>query len=112
MPHYLTLESPADFEAALEESRHRRIAILKHSTSCPISLLAKGRVDSALKSDSLGVPVYYLDLLRYRQVSNQIASDLGVRHESPQLIVVDDARAVHVSSHLQIDPSAIRATAH
>ena len=111
MSRYLPLESPADFEAALEDSRAQRIAILKHSTSCPISLLAKGRLDRALQSGQLEMPVYYLDLLRYRAVSNQIASDLQVRHESPQLIVVEDGAAVFVSTHLQIDPAAIPAAA-
>lgn len=111
MSKYLILESAADFEAALEASRTHRIAILKHSTTCPISSLAKGRIDRALQGGQLEMPVYYLDLLRHRSVSNQVASDLRVQHESPQLIVVENAAAVHVSTHLQIDAAALKAGA-
>ena len=87
MADYLSLESTADLEAALESSASQRIAILKHSTTCPVSSMAKNRVDRALRADSLGMPVYLLDLLRYRSVSDLAAARLNVRHESPQLIV-------------------------
>lgn len=107
MADYQRLESAEDFEAALEASRGHRVAILKHSTTCPVSSLAKNRIDRALLDGSLGLPTYYLDLLRYRNVSNLIAERLAVRHESPQLIVVDDGAAVYSSTHLAIDPAAI-----
>ncbi len=109
MAEYIPLATAADLEAAIEDSRVRRIAILKHSTTCPISMLAKNRIDLALKNEQLDLPVYYLDLLRYRPISNQIAHDLEVQHESPQLIVVQNGAATFVSTHLEIDPAALRA---
>lgn len=109
MSNYLPLESAADFEAAVEASRRHRVAILKHSTTCPVSSLAKNRVDRAIQQKSLALPVYYLDLHRYREVSNLVAERLAVRHESPQLIVVDDAKAVYSATHLAIDPAAVPA---
>ena len=111
MADYLPLSSAADFEDALEASGAHRIAILKHSTTCPVSSLAKNRVDRALRDGSLDLPVYYLDLLRYRSVSDLIAERLGVRHESPQLIVVERGEAVYSSTHLAIDPAAVPAPA-
>ena len=110
MADYRTLASPTDFEALLAASRAGRVAILKHSTSCPLSSLAKNRLDRALAEGQLDLPVYYLDLLRHRGVSNLVAAELGVRHESPQLIVVDKGAAVYASSHLAIDPAAVPAT--
>ncbi len=107
MADYHTLRSAADLEAVLELSHSERVAIFKHSTTCPVSSLAKARVDRALRADDLKVPVYLLDLLRHRSVSNLVAEELKVRHESPQLIVVDGGRAVQHASHLAIDPAAI-----
>ena len=109
MADYRTLQSAADFEDLLEGSRQGRLAILKHSTTCPLSSLAKNRLDRAIDDGSLDIPVYYLDLLRYRSVSTLIAERLGVRHESPQLIVVDRGEVVYHTSHLAIDPAAIPA---
>ena len=110
MADFTPLTSAADLEDALEASHRRRIAIFKHSTTCPVSSLAKNRVDRALRQDEFDLPAYYLDLLRYRAVSDLIAERLGVRHESPQLIVVDKGAAVYASSHLAIDPAAVPAT--
>ncbi len=107
MADYHSLRSAADFEALVEKSHTERVAILKHSTTCPVSSLAKARIDRALATDSLSVPVYLLDLLRFRSVSALVAESLAVRHESPQLIVVESGRAVQAASHLAIDPAAI-----
>ncbi len=107
MADYLSLRTAADLEALLESSNTERVAILKHSTTCPVSSLAKARIDRALRSDDLKLSIYLLDLLRYRSLSNLVAEQLGVRHESPQLIVVEGGRAVQSASHLAIDPAAI-----
>ena len=109
MADYRNLQSAADFEALLTASERGRVAVFKHSTTCPLSSLAKNRVDRALADGTLDLPVYYLDLLRYRGVSALVADELGVRHESPQLIVVDRGEAVYHTSHLAIDPAAIPA---
>ena len=111
MADYIPLATAADLEDALEASRTHRVAIFKHSTTCPVSSLAKNRVDRALRQTTFGMPAYYLDLLRYREVSNLVAERLGVRHESPHLIVVENGRAVYSSSHLAIDPAAVPAAA-
>jgi bacillithiol system protein YtxJ len=49
------------------------------------------------------LPVYYLDLLEYRSISDIIAERFSVRHESPQLILIRDGRAVYHASHSEID---------
>ena len=111
MADYFPLTSAADFEDLVEASRSNRVAVFKHSTTCPLSSLAKNRLDRALRRDQLDLPVYYLDLLRHRPISNLIEERLGVRHESPQLIVVDGGEAVYSATHLGIDPAAIPAPA-
>lgn len=78
--------------------------IFKHSTTCPISGMAKSRVE---KSWDVNAQPYYLDLLSYRQISNAIADKLGVRHESPQIILIKDGKAIYNESHLDINVGAL-----
>lgn len=107
MSNYLPLSRPSDVDAAIDASHAAPIAILKHSTSCSISHLAKARVDRSLRGDELGLPVYLVDLLQHRDVSDYIAERLGVRHESPQILVVGAGELRYSASHLDIDPYAL-----
>lgn len=73
--------------------------IFKHSTRCSISMMAKKRVD--LDADLLPVEVscYFLDLIKHRNISNEIASMFNVHHESPQLLVVKNGECILDQSH-------------
>ena len=107
MAQYISLSNTQEVDDLIEQSHDQPVIIFKHSTSCSISSLAKARVDGALRTGSLTHPVYLLDLLRHRDVSNYIAERLEVRHESPQVILVDAGRSSYVATHLDIDPAAI-----
>lgn len=74
-------------------------AVFKHSTRCSISSMVKNRLERDWDSE---LPVYYLDLLSYRNVSNLIAQLSGVTHESPQLIVFKNGKPVFDASHTAI----------
>ncbi len=74
-------------------------AVFKHSTRCSISSMVKNRLERDWASDA---PVYYLDLLSYRNVSDLIAQLSGVVHESPQIIVFKDGKAAFDASHTAI----------
>ena len=104
--NYLT--SVHDVEALIERSRSRPCLILKHSTSCPISSLAKNRLEMQWDIPIEDMEVYYLDLLRHRDVSNYIAAEFGVRHESPQVLLIKDGRSVYDASHLDIRVDELR----
>ncbi|RMF03016.1 MAG: bacillithiol system redox-active protein YtxJ [Bacteroidetes bacterium] len=81
--------------------------IFKHSTSCSISALAKTRLERHWKLANTQVVTYYLDLLAQRELSSRIASQFGVRHESPQVLLIRDGRCVYDASHLSISVEAI-----
>jgi len=107
---WLKLESETDFKELLLQSfseEIKAIAIFKHSTRCSISSMAKMRLDSSwgYKKE---LPIYYLDLIKYRETSNLIASDLDVNHESPQLILVKNGRSVYDTSHMSISVKTIK----
>ena len=106
MASYQILCTTQEVDELIAASHTNPVVIFKHSTTCPISSLAKARVDKALRTEQIDYPVYLLDLLRYRTVSNYIAEELQVRHESPQAIVIRAGKAGHVATHLNIDPEA------
>jgi bacillithiol system protein YtxJ len=51
---------------------------------------------------------YFLDLLNHRDVSNAIADRFGVYHQSPQLLVIKDGKAIFDASHESIDASDLK----
>lgn len=110
MQEYQPLDTPRDVDDVIEASYAGPVAIFKHSTSCSISHLAKARVDKALREGEPPLTTYLLDLLRNRPTSDYVAERLGVRHESPQVIVVDGGEVTYAASHLDIDPYAWPAT--
>ena len=83
-------------------SMEKTVVIFKHSTTCGISAGAKSRLEMDWTSLEGDVAFYYLDLLSYRPISNEIASRYSVRHESPQIIVINNGAATHDSSHHRI----------
>lgn len=91
-----TLEEIAD------DSFNQPIAILKHSTSCGISRMVLRQFEQNYNLEPGLVKLYFLDLLRYRDISNKIATRFNVPHESPQLIVIKDGKAIYNASHSEI----------
>ena len=80
---------------------HRAVVIFKHSTRCSISSMALNRFEMKWKDDP-SVPVYYLDLLQYRDISNEIAKLFGVEHQSPQVLVIKNGTCIYHASHTAI----------
>jgi bacillithiol system protein YtxJ len=76
--------------------------IFKHSTRCSISLMAKKKLELESESIPGNVPVYYLDLLNHREISNAIADIFQVHHQSPQLLVIKNGECIFEASHGEI----------
>jgi bacillithiol system protein YtxJ len=76
--------------------------IYKHSTRCSISLMAKRRFELDWNKLPGDLPLYYLDLIKYRELSNKIADDFQVYHESPQLLLIKDGECILDLSHGQV----------
>lgn len=108
MVNWLTLDSEHAFETALQRSHEQPIVIFKHSTRCPVSSMALRMFERDWDLPSGSIEPYFLDLIRYRDVSGRIASELAVDHESPQLILVVNRRAVYDASHNMISVEQLK----
>lgn len=73
--------------------------IFKHSTRCSISMMAKRRFEMDMDKLPADIPLYFLDLIKYRDISNQVAQDFQVYHESPQMLLIKDGECILDQSH-------------
>lgn len=103
-----SLESIQALANIKERSYVKPQLIFKHSTSCPLSSIAKVRLESISSDLFSRIEFHYLDLLAYRSVSNYIAEDYAVHHESPQVIIIWEGEATYDESHLDIEGNDIQ----
>lgn len=81
--------------------------IFKHSTRCSISLMARKRFEMDWQAIPAETPLYFLDLLAYREISNAIAEVFQVHHESPQVLLIKDGDCIFETSHGEIDAEEV-----
>lgn len=95
---WIFLESMEQLETLEAGSNERPQVIFKHSSTCGISSMVlkmfNGSYDSTLDCD-----LYFLTIQAHRDLSNAIADKFGVRHESPQLLVVKNGEVTFHASH-------------
>ncbi|WP_066758641.1 bacillithiol system redox-active protein YtxJ [Crocinitomix algicola] len=108
--NWVSLKDPETLNHLIvKDSFEKPVVFFKHSTRCSISSMALNRLESNWNiKDDEAVPVY-LDLIQFRAISNAIAERLAVVHQSPQIIIVKEGKAVYSSSHNQIDAETIKA---
>jgi bacillithiol system protein YtxJ len=81
-----------------ENSKLKTQVIFKHSTRCGISRMV---LNQFIESFNLDAPIdlYYLDLLEYRDISNEVGYKFQVMHESPQLLIIKNGVTIAHASH-------------
>ena len=97
------LTSVDQLKKAIEASAEKPALLFKHSTSCSISNMALNSFIRKWEGTQEEIDIYYLDLLSYRDVSNAIAKETGVIHQSPQVIVLKNKKVVYTATHSSID---------
>ena len=91
-----------ELDAAIAESRERPVLLFKHSRTCGVSCEALDELHAHVE-DSPGSASYKLITVQsHRHLSNEAASRLGVRHETPQAILLRHGRPVWTASHFRI----------
>lgn len=103
--NWIELNNLQQLSRIRELSRSRPQVIFKHSTRCSISTVVKNRLERV--DQPLSVDFYFLDLLKFRLVSDQVAEDFSVYHESPQVLLIKDAECIYEESHSAIDMAGI-----
>jgi bacillithiol system protein YtxJ len=106
---WIDLNSSEQLNEIIEQSIEKPVLLFKHSTRCSISAMAKSRFESQWELENEVCPTYYLDLITFRPISNEIAEKTGVEHQSPQVIVLKNKEVIYQASHNGIDAKEIQA---
>lgn len=107
------LTTNEQLQSALEASGDKPLVLFKHSTRCPISSRAYQEVMSYLQdnpNESVEYGIIYV--VEDRAVSNEAASVIGIKHESPQLILVNVGKPTWHTSHSHITSDALKEQLH
>ena len=87
----------------LERSRSETVILFNHDPYCPISARAYSQMEL------VGDGVALIDVSRERALTREIQGRTGVRHESPQVIVLRDGKPTWSASHFAITTDAVQA---
>ena len=103
------IETLPALEALIERSKETPVWVFKHSLTCPISSSAWGEFRRFAARPSRPTEAVYavIEIQRARPVSMALAERTGVRHESPQALLLRDARVVWHASHYNINQTAL-----
>ena len=98
--NWLPLSSIEQLDQISILSSQKPQLIFKHSTRCSISIVVKSRLEKSVNPEH--IDFYYLDLLSYREISNQSAARFEVHHESPQVLLIVNGECIYDESQMGI----------
>lgn len=94
-------------EAAIAESAERPVLLFKHSRTCGISCEALDELYAHLSNGTGNAAYKMITVQSHRRVSDHVTERLGIRHETPQAIVLRGGQAVWNASHFRITAEEI-----
>lgn len=102
------LTESKSLDKLIQDSINQTIIIFKHSTRCHISAMVKDRLERKWSDDFKDIDVYFLDLIKFRNLSNQIAEIFEIEHQSPQLLIISNQKCIYNASHTEISVKEIQ----
>lgn len=109
MINWNEINSLEQWNEVFDRSNEKPLFVFKHSTTCPISADALQQFQQYLESEpNKEIDYVLVKVIEARPVSNQIAADIRVKHESPQAIIIDKKQAKWNASHWKITNKSIK----
>lgn len=104
---YTSLKTNEDWNRILEVSKEKPVLVFKHSTTCPISAAAHREWQKWLEAKGDQCESALVRVIEERPLSMEIQDTLGVKHASPQAILIKNGRAEWNASHWKITKKAL-----
>jgi bacillithiol system protein YtxJ len=101
-----TIETEQQLQEVLNEHSRDTVLLFKHSTQCPVSAAAYDQVQKFERESD--VPIYLIRVIEERPVSNAVAEQFGIKHESPQAIVLRGGAVKWHASHWDVTRDALQ----
>jgi bacillithiol system protein YtxJ len=107
--HWKTIHTDKELEEAITESYEKPVLLFKHSTRCAISSMAFDRLDRNWEDGEMKETIgYMIDVIGDRGISDSVQHRFGIRHESPQLLLLRDGKVIFHDSHMGIAYDSLR----
>lgn len=97
----IDITSLEQLEQINQESFNQAQILYKHSTTCGLCDIMWEEVKQSVFT------INYVDLHKYRPISNEIETKYNVLHESPQVLVIKDGKCIYHASHRKINNEQI-----
>ncbi len=97
------LDTQLKFESLISDSSIALKFVFKHSVRCPLSAMAHHRLNAVVNKTE----IFLLDVIHNRELSNFVAQQLGVIHQSPQLLIIANGKCIYDASHMAITGSIV-----
>ena len=108
--NWIILKDFSQLDDIVEASDKKPIAIFKYRNRCGLRRMVLKELERRHELIENEPGWYFLDLIKFREVSNEVSDRFKVRHESPQLIVIKGGEVVYHDSHSAIDINALKKT--
>src|SRR5687767_12477804 len=108
-PELTHLQRLEELDVLLNESSHRPLLLFKHSASCGTSFEALDELIDHLNDERLPARYAMITVQTHRDLSTAVAKRLGVRHETPQALLIREGRVVWSASHFRVTGGALEA---
>ena len=92
---FFRIDDRATLENLITDSKQKPVIVFKHSNACSISSRAYREME---KLDGVNI----LEVQSAREISRELANLTGIRHETPQVIILRDGKAVWNASHFDV----------
>lgn len=100
------LRTTEAFDRLPDDSHSHPVAVFKHSIACPVS--ARGQ-EQFVGLEEDGDPPLHCVVVQYaREVSNYIEQQTGIRHETPQVLILAGGEVAYHASHHRITTGSLR----
>ena len=106
-PALTHLQRIEELDALLAESGTRPLLLSNHSLSCGTSYEALDELIDHLNDERLPARYAIITVQTHRELSTAVAKRLGVRHETPQALLIRDGRVVWTASHFRVTGGAL-----
>jgi len=105
--NWIDLNNESQLDDIQKISKNKSIVIFKNSSRCSISRFVLKQFENEFNLQDK-MDCYFLDVLKNREVSNEISKRFKIIHQSPQLIVIKDGLAIYNASHEAIDAAELK----
>ncbi len=106
--NWIALTNNAQLEKIKLDATGKSIAIFKHSTRCGISRMVLKNFEREFNLSEDQIDMYYLDLLNFRELSNEISKIFDLTHQSPQLLLIKNGETIYNASHSDIQADKLK----